>query len=267
MVVIYSFTTSAQDIMVDYQEIYHGYRLRDFTLQITDSLSLWQVATDDYKAKYKDTTLLVNGYKYNTYEITRISSPIYDNYNHKKFILKKYKQNKIISTRIHRGKRWFIEDSLGNIKWKMLNKTKEIMGYHCKSATATFRGREYVVFYTEQIPVSEGPWKLFGLPGLILEVYTVDGEYVFKANKVTINYSVPIELPKYYNEELTPWSEMTAILVKHHENRVNSRRARAIRDNEYGSLRSKIENIEVIHPIFSPQGVLIFDHTNDKEEE
>jgi hypothetical protein len=34
-----------------------------------------------------------------------------------------------------------------------------------------FKGREYIVWYAPSIAYAEGPWKLGGLPGLILEAY------------------------------------------------------------------------------------------------
>ena len=51
------------------------------------------------------------------------------------------------------------------------------MGYPCQKATATFRGRDYEAWFTPEIPVNDGPWKFFGLPGLILKV--TDAENIF----------------------------------------------------------------------------------------
>lgn len=47
---------------------------------------------------------------------------------------------------------------------------KSILGYKCKKATAIFNLRKYIAWYTKEIPVSEGPYRFKGLPGLILEV-------------------------------------------------------------------------------------------------
>jgi hypothetical protein len=44
-----------------------------------------------------------------------------------------------------------------------------VNGYLCQQATATFRGIEWHVWYTEEIPSSAGPWRLRGLPGLIIK--------------------------------------------------------------------------------------------------
>jgi len=57
-----------------------------------------------------------------------------------------------------------------DMKWELLEDEKQINDYKCKKAKTTFRGRTYEVWYTPEIPVSVGPWKFNGLPGLILSV-------------------------------------------------------------------------------------------------
>ena len=47
--------------------------------------------------------------------------------------------------------------------------TLTVSGPLCQQATATFRGVEWRVWYTEEIPSSAGPWRLRGLPGLIIK--------------------------------------------------------------------------------------------------
>ena len=60
-------------------------------------------------------------------------------------------------------------ESTPDIKWSLLDDTVTVNGYHCQQATATFRGVEWRVCYTEEIPSSAGPWRLRGLPGLIVK--------------------------------------------------------------------------------------------------
>ena len=55
------------------------------------------------------------------------------------------------------------------IGWTLTEDTMTVSGYFCQKATAMFRGVEWNVYYTEDIPSSAGPWRLSGLPGLIVE--------------------------------------------------------------------------------------------------
>ena len=54
-------------------------------------------------------------------------------------------------------------------EWQLHPDTMIILSYPCQKATCRFKGRDYTVWYTMDIPVSDGPWKLHGLPGLILK--------------------------------------------------------------------------------------------------
>ena len=72
-------------------------------------------------------------------------------------------------------------DSLHAQTWTMGDSTREVLGYTCQQATADFRGRRWTAWFTTDIPVSDGPWKLGGLPGLILKAYDEGQQHVFTA--------------------------------------------------------------------------------------
>ena len=72
-------------------------------------------------------------------------------------------------------------DSLHTQTWTMGDSTREVLGYTCQQATADFRGRHWTAWFATDIPVSDGPWKLGGLPGLILEAYDEGQQHVFTA--------------------------------------------------------------------------------------
>ena len=63
--------------------------------------------------------------------------------------------------------------------WKIENQTKLIEGYKVQKAATSFAGRDYVAWFTPEIPISDGPYKFNGLPGLILEIADKEKEYVF----------------------------------------------------------------------------------------
>ena len=64
--------------------------------------------------------------------------------------------------------RYVYEEPEPEYAWEILDSTDTICGYECVKARCKFRGREWTVWYTEEIPLSRGPWKLRGLPGMIL---------------------------------------------------------------------------------------------------
>lgn len=67
-------------------------------------------------------------------------------------------------------KPYYVADKIFSPKWQIVKEYKTIGNYECQKATTNFRGRNYIAWFAEKIPVSFGPWKLNGLPGLILEV-------------------------------------------------------------------------------------------------
>ena len=68
--------------------------------------------------------------------------------------------------------------------WKILDETEKIIGYDCNKATAEFRGREWTVWFCTDLPFNNGPWKLQGLPGLILKAVNSTDEYSFEAIEI-----------------------------------------------------------------------------------
>ena len=62
---------------------------------------------------------------------------------------------------------------------KQFADTSTILSYLCQKAECVFKGRRWIVWYSPEISSSEGPWKLFGLPGLILKAEDNRGHYLF----------------------------------------------------------------------------------------
>jgi GLPGLI family protein len=74
-----------------------------------------------------------------------------------------------------------VQDSLTIFDWELTDNSKRILGYECREASTTFRGRDYVAYFAPAIPSQNGPWKFHGLPGLILEVGTIDKSFQLTA--------------------------------------------------------------------------------------
>lgn len=67
----------------------------------------------------------------------------------------------------------------GLFEWKLLEGDSIVCKYPCHKALTTFRGRTWTVWYTLDLPYSDGPWKFCGLPGLVLHAYDSDGYFRF----------------------------------------------------------------------------------------
>jgi len=79
--------------------------------------------------------------------------------------------------------------------WKLANENKMISGYNCKKATVSYGGRDWIAWYADEIPVGAGPYKFYGLPGLILELFDTDNLFHFnvlnvKTGTTNVNNSV-----------------------------------------------------------------------------
>ena len=72
-------------------------------------------------------------------------------------------------------------EPLGEIQWEITDSAKTVLGYECVMATANYHGRDWTVWFAPDIPLQEGPWKICGLPGLILEASESTGQHSFVA--------------------------------------------------------------------------------------
>jgi len=94
-------------------------------------------------------------------------------------LYKDYKKNEILvrdNISIHN---FIYKDELKPQDWEILSDTTTILGYHCQKAQCQWRGRNWVAWFTPEIPINEGPWKFYGLPGLIAKLHDTENHYSF----------------------------------------------------------------------------------------
>jgi GLPGLI family protein len=96
---------------------------------------------------------------------------------------------------------YLIEEALPVIDWKISGDTASFGGMHCQKATAHFKGRDYTAWFCADMPFHAGPWKLNGLPGVILEAYDAKKDVAFKFDG--IEKVAPPQLTATASEPLT----------------------------------------------------------------
>jgi len=75
---------------------------------------------------------------------------------------------------------YLISEALPIINWQISSDTATFSGLQCQKATAHFKGRDYIAWFCPDLPYHTGPWKLNGLPGLIIEAADKKNEVIFK---------------------------------------------------------------------------------------
>lgn len=72
---------------------------------------------------------------------------------------------------------FYYEEQMSPIAWEVHEDTTSVLGYICNKATCDFEGRSYTAWFTLDIPINDGPYKFYGLPGMIMKVE--DSEDIF----------------------------------------------------------------------------------------
>lgn len=75
---------------------------------------------------------------------------------------------------------YLIEEAAPKINWKISKDTASFSGVKCQKATAVFKGRKWIAWFAPEMPFQSGPWKLNGLPGLIVEAHDEKNEVKFQ---------------------------------------------------------------------------------------
>lgn len=104
------------------------------------------------------------------------------------------------------GKTYIVDDSLHTPVWKIGNQIKEVAGYICMKAETEdpVKKQKITAWFAQDIPVSAGPERMNGLPGLILELDINDGDVTIEAINVAFRALTPedLKMPKQKGKKL-----------------------------------------------------------------
>lgn len=76
---------------------------------------------------------------------------------------------------------FYQEEEFIQIPWEIKEDTMSVLGYLCTMANCGFGGRSYTAWFTQDIPINEGPYKFYGLPGMILKIEDTEKLFQFEA--------------------------------------------------------------------------------------
>jgi len=180
------FTPINDTICVSYD--YNG---RTAKLLYTDNSSLFihrKIGYDSIQVKNTVNLSSDNIAQFQSSRIDSAGSQVYRDFKNQT-IIERY------STNADYIKPYVINDFWENIEWKIHKRKKKIKGYQCIKATANYRGRKYTAWFTPEIEVPYGPWKLFGLPGLIIKAYDTDKLLNFEFKSLCLKEKTPVVAP------------------------------------------------------------------------
>jgi len=61
--------------------------------------------------------------------------------------------------------------------WKILEEKQKIGEYNAQKATVNYLGRDWIAWFSTEIPFQDGPYKFSGLPGLIIKIEDTTGSH------------------------------------------------------------------------------------------
>lgn len=127
-------------------------------------------------------------------------------------------QHRIPYSRILQGSTQVVEYSepVPQIEWRITEKVDSIGDYRCIRANGRFGGRDWRVWFAPDLPFAVGPWKLGGLPGLILRAEDVSGDYRFEFDGI-ITEAEPIVCYDWHPVKMSKakWQKIERRMYEH----------------------------------------------------
>ncbi len=71
-----------------------------------------------------------------------------------------------------------------NLQWNITGEKIKIGKYNCQKAEAKYGGRNWIAWFTDEIPIQDGPYIFHGLPGLIVNLSDNKSDYAFSLGEI-----------------------------------------------------------------------------------
>lgn len=120
-------------------------------------------------------------------------------------------------------------------EWRFNAKDTVIADYKCQQAETFYLGRKWMAWFTLEIPISEGPWKLYGLPGLI--IYAEDSDHLFSFSCIQVENvaNIPFRYPGKKHIQCTKQEYMELIRLKWKDPMAFSEKVTGFKGNAQGA--------------------------------
>lgn len=162
--------------------------------------------------------------------------------------------------------------------WILTTEKKQVKDLILQKATTIWGGRNWIAWFSKEIPFHEGPYKFHGLPGLILEIADDKGNYKFSLVKsenikestenqyieMAYQMSIPVTWEKFKNTKLKFYESPINFIKngigssKNNEfylndgTTVNSSNSREVNERLRNTIKKYNNPIEVDKAIFYP---------------
>ena len=71
--------------------------------------------------------------------------------------------------------------------WKIFSEKKKIGEWNVQKAETNFAGRHWIAWFSNDIPIQDGPYKFYGLPGLIVKIEDQSGFHKMELKGISKN--------------------------------------------------------------------------------
>lgn len=157
-----------------YYDWHRESRYKSMLSQLDDARKITKNIT--YSPFHAFSELAVDDKRLSEFTLNRENSQILKNRTQNLITITDLDDSDIVSEKLY-----LLEEKISPQEWQMEEGTKMLLEYECQKATCHFKGRDYTAWFTLDIPINDGPYKFYGLPGLILMVEDSEGMFRFKA--------------------------------------------------------------------------------------
>ena len=107
--------------------------------------------------------------------------------------------------------------------WELTDEKKQVGNLSVQKAKTFWGGRNWIAWFSTEIPFQEGPYKFHGLPGLIIEISDDKNNYRFelaKSENIDAEENQFIEMSKKIGVPVT-WEKYKTAKLKYYESPIN----------------------------------------------